>query len=406
MIHLPKMEVTAGWLFLALSWYKSPVLVLPPVGIMQEHYFGTLFEKVPNATFQLSLVGVLLEVFVNLMGPVGQIMQSITGTKSVLILGTLLATFGLEMAGFSTQIWHLYLTQGVCFGAGASLMYVTAIGVCPQWFDKRRGLALGLAASGSGIGGLVLPFVLSPLNKSLGAPWTYRILGFICLGCDLLACVFIKEKYPRKKGRKKLSDIFKLDVLKDINYVLWCAGSVISLMGYFVPYFFIPTYATKYLGLDATQASTFIAVMSAANFIGRITVGFLADRIGRLNADIIYTFLCGLSSLLIWTFASSYGILMAYCVVFGLFCGSYFALISPITATILEMDRFPTGLSLLLIFNVISVFGPSIASGIQSSVGGDPFLVYKVFAGVTYIVGGVILTILKMRITKSIFGKI
>ncbi|KAF7730847.1 hypothetical protein EC973_001365 [Apophysomyces ossiformis] len=374
--------------------------------IMQEYYFRTLFENVPNAAFQLSLVGVLLEVFVNLMGPVGQILQSIAGTKPVLFLGTILATLGLEMAGFSSQIWHLYLTQGICFGAGASLMYVTAIGVCPQWFDKRRGLALGLAASGSGIGGLVLPFVLSPLNNSLGAPWTYRILGFICLGCDLLACAFIKEKYPRKTGRKKLSDIIKLDVLKDSNYVLWCLGSVISLMGYFVPYFFVPTYATQHLGLDSTQGSTLIAVMSAANFIGRITVGFLADRIGRLNADIIYTFLCGLSSMLIWTFATNYGILMAYAVVFGLFCGSYFALLSPITATILEMERFPTGLSLLLMFNVISVFGPSIASGIQSSLATEPFFVYKMFAGVTYLIGGAILLVLKIRMTKNLFGRI
>lgn len=43
--------------------------------------------------------------------------------------------------------------------------------IAPLWFNKRRGLALGLASGGSGIGGLVLPFVITPLNKNLGAAW-------------------------------------------------------------------------------------------------------------------------------------------------------------------------------------------------------------------------------------------
>lgn len=45
------------------------------------------------------------------------------------------------------------------------------MGIAPLWFNKRRGLALGLAASGSGIGGLVLPFVITPLNNNLGVGW-------------------------------------------------------------------------------------------------------------------------------------------------------------------------------------------------------------------------------------------
>lgn len=84
-------------------------------------------DRVPNSQFQLSFVGTILEVCVNLMGPLSQIIASRFGSKVVLIIGTILATLGLELASFSTEIWHLYLTQGVMFGAGASFLYVVII---------------------------------------------------------------------------------------------------------------------------------------------------------------------------------------------------------------------------------------------------------------------------------------
>jgi len=209
----------------------------------------------------------------------------------------------------------------------ADLFQQTAMGTAPLWFNKRRGLALGLASGGSGIGGLVLPFIISATNSSIGIAWTFRILGFICLFCDIIACIFIKDKNPakKKKGERSLKAIFQLSVLKDVNFLLWTCGSVIGLMGYFIPYFFVPANAT-HLGFTSTQGSTLIAIMSASNFVGRILVGFIGDRIGRLNADIIFTFCASLSSLLVWNFAFSYGVLIAFSVLFGLFCGSYFAM--------------------------------------------------------------------------------
>lgn len=45
------------------------------------------------------------------------------------------------------------------------------MGIAPLWFNKKRGFALGLASGGSGIGGLVLPFIISPLNEKLGIAW-------------------------------------------------------------------------------------------------------------------------------------------------------------------------------------------------------------------------------------------
>lgn len=43
--------------------------------------------------------------------------------------------------------------------------------ISPQWFVKRRGFAMGVMVSGSGIGGLIMPFVMTTLNESLGGAW-------------------------------------------------------------------------------------------------------------------------------------------------------------------------------------------------------------------------------------------
>ncbi|KAI9498501.1 major facilitator superfamily domain-containing protein [Zychaea mexicana] len=380
-------------------------------GVMQNHFEQHVFNHVPNAQLQLSFAGTLMEACVDSMGVVVQLLANKLGSKTVLVMGAFLMVLGLEMAGFTTEIWHLYLTQGILFGTGASFMFVIAMNASPQWFDKRRGLALGLASSGSGVGGLVLPFILTPLNNSLGVGWAYRILGFVILACAIIACVCIRNRptssnsYAKKEPQRKIRELFNFEVLKDLNYVLWVLGSMIGLMGFFVPYFFLPSFA-NYLGISSTDSSVIVSVMSASNFCGRILIGVVADRIGRLNTDIICLLITGISCLTLWMFANSYEILMAFGVVFGFFCASYFTLLSPITATILGMKRYPTGLSILLLSNVVSVFGPSIASAVESAVDAEPYLTYKVFTGVVYILGGLILSVLKVRMTKSVFANI
>ncbi|KAG2224557.1 hypothetical protein INT45_004402 [Circinella minor] len=365
-----------------------------------------VFSSVPNAQLQLSFAGTLMEVCVDMMGPLVQILSNKFGYRAVLITGALLMVLGLEMAGFTSQIWHLYLTQGVLFGTGASFMFVTAMNAAPQWFDKRRGLALGLISSGSGAGGLILPFILTPLNNTIGIGWSYRVLGFIILGCAIVSCVCIKMRFKSsKQPTRKLKELFNFEVLKDLNYCLWVLGSMIGLMGFFVPYFFLPSHAT-YLGISSENSTVVVAVMSASNFLGRISIGFIADRFGRLNTDIVCLLITGLSAVTIWMYAYTFEVLLAFAVVFGFFCASYFTLLSPITATILGMERYPTGLSILLLSNCVSVFGPSIASAVESTVDAEPYLAYKVFTGVVYLLGGLILCVLKVRMTKSVFANI
>ncbi|OBZ87742.1 putative transporter ESBP6 [Choanephora cucurbitarum] len=392
-----------GW-FIVLGAFLVQVTSFGTItSVMQDYYEQHYFSQVSNAALNLSFVGTLSMVCLNGISPLAQILVSTFGIRIVMIIGTLFIALGLEMASFATQIWHLYLTQGIVFGIGAAFIYVSIMGVAPQWFSRRRGLALGIIASGSGIGGLAIPFIMTAVNQQLGPAWSYRILGFVCLFCDVVACLTIRERVPLP--RKRLSQMINFSVMKDARFVLFVVASNIGLFGYFIPYFFLPSYAT-YIGLSETEGSALVAVSAAGNFVGRIICGFLADRIGKINTNLIFTFISSLSCLLIWTFAGSYGSLMAFSVVFGLTSGSFFALISPLTAYLLGMELFPSGLSLLLLSNVIAVFGSNIASAVESSVSSAPFFSYKMFAGVAYLIGAILLLILKLNLNRNLFAKV
>ncbi|KAJ3185386.1 hypothetical protein HDU87_000003 [Geranomyces variabilis] len=63
---------------------------------------------------------------------------------------------GLIVGSFSTQVWHLILTQGLVTGIGGGFAYYSAMAVVTQYFDRKRGMAMRITAAGSGPGGLIL----------------------------------------------------------------------------------------------------------------------------------------------------------------------------------------------------------------------------------------------------------
>jgi MFS family permease len=145
--------------------------------------------------------------------------------------------------------------------------------ISPQWFVKRRGFAMGVMVSGSGIGGLIMPFVMTHLNESLGGAWCYRVLGIITFVISLLSTLLLREKPGAHKVKKtNLKEIIDLSVCKDKKFIIWCIAGNLSMMSYFVPAFYLPSHATK-IGLSPSQGSVLVAVFSAVNVVGRILSG-------------------------------------------------------------------------------------------------------------------------------------
>jgi MFS transporter, MCT family, aspergillic acid transporter len=87
---------------------------------------------------------------------------------------------------------QFFLAQGVCFGVSISLMYLPfcgssnfsffpSIACISHWFRRKRAWAMGIMYSGSSLGGVIWPILMSHImnNPSLGFKWALRIAGFI-----------------------------------------------------------------------------------------------------------------------------------------------------------------------------------------------------------------------------------
>ncbi|ORX61912.1 MFS general substrate transporter [Hesseltinella vesiculosa] len=350
-------------------------------------------------TLELMGIGSVAIAGLNLMTPLSPLLAML-GARAVMLIGTVLLSLGIILTSFGYEVWHIYLSQGVLFGVGASLVYMTVVAVIPQYFSTRRGIAMGISSAGTGIGGLALSPMANSLIEKYGIPWAYRIIGLMSFGILLISTCLIRTRQPRPTSFKFP---IQFSMLKDLDFVLWLLGAAVALMGYFTPLFYIPKYGLS-IGLTRSQCSNLIAICCAMNAAGRLILGYVADRIGRLNMYIASNLLAGLLCCLLWRYATTYDTMIAFSVTWGLVCGTYFALAPPITAYIVGMEKLSSGLSILFLVSAASCTGPVIGAAIEQSTPGNGYIGVQMFSGVVYIFGGLLFIIIKMRKTGSILS--
>lgn len=76
--------------------------------------------------------------------------------RPLLISGSVIQVFGMFMTSLSTEYWQVLLAQGICAGLGSGLLGLTSVAVIPLYFERRKMLATGIAATGSSLGLFVL----------------------------------------------------------------------------------------------------------------------------------------------------------------------------------------------------------------------------------------------------------
>ena len=72
--------------------------------------------------------------------------------RSLVVAGSTLTVFGMFMTGLCNSYWRFVLAQGLCMGVGMSCLFTVSVAVVPAYFGKRRGLAMGICATGSSAG--------------------------------------------------------------------------------------------------------------------------------------------------------------------------------------------------------------------------------------------------------------
>lgn len=225
-----------------------------------------------------------------------------TGPRTVMELGVVLMAAGLLLAPLTTQPWHLYLTIGVLVGSGSiCLGYSGQSLFIPNWFMRRRGLAVGLAFAGVGVGSIaLLPWVQVVIDESgwRAASWKLGLLVLVVLApLNLLL-----RKRPEDLGllpdgdraATKASAPVSNIVDPDWTAIDWTLRRAIRTsrfwwlaLGYFgglYVWYAVQVHQTKYLveiGFSSTSAAWALGLVSLFGIPGQIFLGHLSDRIGR-----------------------------------------------------------------------------------------------------------------------------
>ncbi|OTB14327.1 hypothetical protein K445DRAFT_319138 [Daldinia sp. EC12] len=242
------------------------------------------------------------------------------GPRLLVAVGSLLVVASQLILGLCEEYYQILLTYAVLGGIGGALLNVPAYGVIAHFFKRRRGMAVGVAATAGSVGGIVFPLFLQAVIPKLGFAWSTRIIGFILLFLSIIANLLVRSRLPPSTHPVRILPDWTL--FKDLKFTLCCVGVWFMEWGIFTPLTYIVSYAAAH-GQDANAAYTLLSILNAGSFFGRFLPGFLADRFGRFNVITITNALCVVTILAFWLPAGdSRALLIVFAVTFGFASGS------------------------------------------------------------------------------------
>jgi MFS transporter, OFA family, oxalate/formate antiporter len=206
---------------------------------------------------------------------------------------------GLVLASRVTALWQFYVAYGLIVAVGLSGAYTIGSAVTARWFDRRRGMALGLVAAGSGLGTMTLV----PLAEFLIATYNWStamaILG-IGGGCFITATAFLLRSGPHRQANATPSSITpdlgcKLDMpLKKAAFSreMTILVTIFLLVNFCLQMVMIHlvNYATD-MGISSLRAAGFVGVIGVVSVAGRLLMGGASDKIGTYNSLVICSIL-------------------------------------------------------------------------------------------------------------------
>ncbi|MBI4635939.1 MAG: MFS transporter [Candidatus Rokubacteria bacterium] len=293
-----------GWIVVAVAF------VTMGIGVNARTAFSLLFPPILDefgwerglTAGAFSLGFLVSTLFAPLIGK----LMDWRGPRAVILLGVVLVAAGLAGATRAREPWHLYLTLGVPVAGGSLCLGYTGHALfLPNWFVKRRGLAVGIAFSGVGVGSIVLLPWMQGLIARAGwreACWAMAVLLVVVL--VPLNLVFPRrrpeemgllpdgEHAPRDPGDARAHPANVVDpAWASVDWTLARAASTGRFWWVFVGFvsglfawYAVQVHQTKYLldiGFAPGEAAYALGFVGFTGIVGQIALGHLSDRVGR-----------------------------------------------------------------------------------------------------------------------------
>ena len=335
----------------------------------------------------LSLPYALYIFLYSALGAVSGRLTDRWGPRLVITTGGCLLGIGIILTSQATALWHMYVFLGIIAASGMSAAYVPCNATVVRWFIEKRGLALGLTSSGASFGTFLFPPLAAALIAAYGWRSAYLILGLIGL-IVIGLCAAFTVRDPEQMGLhpdgqipappSSFSSTSQM-VASNNEWTLaeakrtapfWLLNLIFTLtwLVVFMPMVHIVPFAVD-LGIPQFRAAMTISVIGLAGSVGRLFIGTISDRFGRV-ATLGLCFVLQALGFLGFTISSGLATLYPAAAIFGLSYGGVTALFPAIIGDF--FGRLSVGAIAGFIFAVSgapAAFGPLIAGYLYTITG-------------------------------------
>ena len=299
------------------------------------------------------------------------------GARRVLRVGILLVALSLVLMGGMTRLWEYYV---LCIVEVVGYVLAGPISnqvLVSNWFQAKRGRAMGYAYLGLGLGGVAAPVLAAHLIGGLGWRRAFVIIGAL-IGVVLFPIAqWLTRSAPGEMGlvpdgveparapagAGQASSLPLGAAVRTANFWLILAGSTLTIgaIGTVIQQFVL---FLRDAGYTTVQASHVSSGLLFAGLAGRVAVGYLVDRYDKKNVMALFYLVLALAIPLLFV-ARQPAALWAFALIFGFAMGADYLLIPLVTAECFGLAALGKLLSLIIMADSLGqFFGPVLAGRI------------------------------------------
>lgn len=293
------------------------------------------------------------------------------GPRRLMLSGIMMS--GLAVIGLSTmrtlwQFYSFYLLMALGYMCGGPLPNQV---LTSRWFNKSRGKAMGIAYLGIGIGGMLVPQIAKWLNMQMDWHSSLVVLGIFMIAVALPMALFVQESPEGKLKETQVNEPkipFK-HILKSRSFYFLAIGSMCSIGAVAGISQNLKLFFSLDLEYTQGQAANVISMVLGASIIGRLLMGWLADRYPKKYVMMLIYSLITISILLLY-YASAPGVIYLFAFIFGIGLGGDYMIIPLMAAELFGVKVMGRVMGLVLTVDGLGeAFGPILAGGLRDRTG-------------------------------------
>jgi MFS family permease len=309
--------------------------------------------------------------------------------RYVVLLGAAALALGLYLVQHVTALWQLWVIYATLMPLATGMMGTLASQtLIAKWFVDKRGLALGLSAMGTNVGGMIFPLVVAGWLVDYGWRDTFELLAWVSLVLVVPLTFWILRREPPAQKPLSIDDGAESVAARRI----WSSREILSTSLFWLPFLsLIPLNMAfgalqfnlggfaRDVGAGPDSAALLITISSFCMILGKLFCGLLGDR---LDHRVLFWLANGVmcAALMGFLLADSYLLLLVAVVCMGLAGGGILPLMGVIFGARFGAASFGRVMGFVMLNVLVGALAPVMAGWVYDTTGTYEFALLGLLA--------------------------